>query len=118
MNLDILTVVIFSYLVGSMPFGLLLTKIFLKKDLRKFGSGNIGATNVLRTGNKILAFLTLSLDLLKGYIIIFFFYALLSRTCLLIRSNMFCWAHFPNLVKVQRWKRCSNILRNNFSVIF
>ena len=72
MNLDILTVIIFSYLLGSVPFGLLLTKIFLKKDLRKFGSGNIGATNVLRTGNKVLAFLTLSLDLLKGYITVFF----------------------------------------------
>tara|TARA_Y100001970_G_scaffold259322_1_gene340146 strand:- start:433 stop:1014 length:582 start_codon:yes stop_codon:yes gene_type:complete len=71
-NLDILTVIVFSYLLGSVPFGLLLTKIFLKKDLRKFGSGNIGATNVLRTGNKILAFLTLSLDLLKGYLTVFF----------------------------------------------
>tara|TARA_E500000331_G_scaffold77419_1_gene72791 strand:+ start:2597 stop:3214 length:618 start_codon:yes stop_codon:yes gene_type:complete len=57
-----------SYLCGSIPFGLILTKIFSKKDIRKIGSGNIGATNVLRTGNKYLAVLTLILDILKGYI--------------------------------------------------
>ena len=54
--------------MGSIPFGLLLTKLFLKKDIRKIGSGNIGATNVLRTGNKYLALITLLLDILKGYI--------------------------------------------------
>ena len=57
-----------AYLCGSIPFGLILTKIFSKKDIRKIGSGNIGATNVLRTGNKYLAVLTLILDILKGYI--------------------------------------------------
>ena len=51
-----------------MPFGLLLTKIFLKKDIRKIGSGNIGATNVLRTGKKSLGVATLLLDGLKGYL--------------------------------------------------
>ena len=66
--MEILIVLLFSYLSGSIPFGLLLTKIFDKKDIRKIGSGNIGATNVLRTGNKILAILTLLLDILKGYI--------------------------------------------------
>ena len=50
------------------PFGLIFTKIFIKKDIRKVGSGNIGATNVLRTGNKILAIATLLLDSLKGFI--------------------------------------------------
>lgn len=55
-----------SYLIGSIPFGLLLTKVFLKEDIRAIGSGNIGATNVLRTGNKKLAFLTLLLDGFKG----------------------------------------------------
>jgi acyl phosphate:glycerol-3-phosphate acyltransferase len=57
-----------SYLCGSIPFGLILTKIFLKKDIRNIGSGNIGATNVLRTGNKYLAVSTLMLDVIKGYI--------------------------------------------------
>ena len=71
MNLDLITVFIYSYLIGSIPFGLLFTKIFLKKDLRDIGSGNIGATNVLRTGKKSLAILTLLLDVLKGYVSVF-----------------------------------------------
>ena len=55
------------YLIGSIPFGLVLTKIFLRQDIRKIGSGNIGATNVLRTGSKILAILTVILDALKPF---------------------------------------------------
>ena len=76
MNLDILYVFFYSYLLGSIPFGLIITKIFLGKDIRKIGSGNIGTTNVLRTGKKSLAVATLILDLLKGYfsIIITFVY--------------------------------------------
>ena len=54
--------------MGSIPFGFLLTKIFLKKDIREIGSGNIGATNVLRTGNKIMGYCTLILDILKAII--------------------------------------------------
>ena len=57
-----------SYIAGSIPFGLILTKLFTNKDIRKIGSGNIGATNVLRTGSKYLAVCTLILDILKGYI--------------------------------------------------
>ena len=71
MTTEIFTVFIISYLSGSIPFGLILTKIFLNKDLRKIGSKNIGATNVLRTGNKIVAGLTLFLDISKGIIPIF-----------------------------------------------
>jgi len=55
-----------GYLLGSIPFGLILTKLAGHGDLRDIGSGNIGATNVLRTGNKALAALTRILDLLKG----------------------------------------------------
>ena len=66
MNLSI--IVLISYLMGSIPFGFLLTKIFLKKDIRKIGSGNIGATNVLRTGNNIIGYCTLILDVLKTVI--------------------------------------------------
>ena len=74
--MEYLIVGIISYLMGSIPFGLILTKIFLKKDIREIGSGNIGTTNVLRTGKKSLAVATLVLDLLKGYfsIIITFTY--------------------------------------------
>ena len=67
MNLDILYISIYSYFLGSIPFGLILTKIFLDKNLRKVGSGNIGATNVFRTGKKILGISTLILDILKSY---------------------------------------------------
>ena len=71
MDTNFIIVVIYSYLLGSIPFGLVLTKIFLKKDIRTVGSGNIGTTNVLRTGNKLLAISTLVLDLLKGYISVY-----------------------------------------------
>ena len=76
MDINLIIVAVYSYLLGSIPFGLILTKIFLKKDIRKIGSGNIGTTNVLRTGKKSLAVATLMLDLLKGYfsIIITFTY--------------------------------------------
>ena len=57
-----------SYLIGSIPFGFILTKIFLKKDIRDIGSGNIGATNALRTGNKSLGYGTLFLDIIKAII--------------------------------------------------
>ena len=66
--MDYLVAIIFSYLLGSIPFGLILTKLFLKKDIRKIGSGNIGATNVLRSGNKLIGYLTLFLDILKAII--------------------------------------------------
>ena len=76
MDINLIIVAVYSYLLGSIPFGLVLTKIFLKKDIREIGSGNIGTTNVLRTGKKSLAVTTLVLDLLKGYfsIVITFIY--------------------------------------------
>ena len=49
MNIEIVYISIYSYFLGSIPFGLILTKIFLNKDLREIGSGNIGATNALRS---------------------------------------------------------------------
>lgn len=67
MDINLIIVAVYSYFLGSIPFGLVLTKIFLKKDIRNIGSGNIGTTNVLRTGKKSLAIATLVLDLLKGY---------------------------------------------------
>lgn len=70
MNIEILYLTLYSYFLGSIPFGLILTKFFLNKDLRDLGSGNIGATNVLRTGKKFLGAFTLFLDSLKAYITI------------------------------------------------
>ena len=66
--MELIIIILTSYLMGSIPFGLILTKIFLNKDIRKIGSGNIGATNVLRAGNKIVGYLTLMLDVLKAII--------------------------------------------------
>ena len=83
------TIILFSssYLIGSIPFVLILTKLFLKKDVGKVVSVNIGATNVLRTGNKFLAIATLVLDLFKGYIsvyiTIFYFESLTSLSALI-----------------------------------
>ena len=68
MNLEIILVLFYSYFLGSIPFGLIITKIFLNQDIRNVGSGNIGTTNVLRTGKKSLAIATLIFDILKGYV--------------------------------------------------
>ncbi len=66
--MELFIIGIISYLMGSIPFGLILTKVFLKKDIREIGSGNIGATNALRTGNKLIGYSTLILDVLKAII--------------------------------------------------
>ena len=66
--MEYLIVGIASYLMGSIPFGFILTKLFLKKDIREIGSGNIGATNALRTGNKLIGYTTLTLDIVKAII--------------------------------------------------
>ena len=66
--MEVLIISILSYLMGSVPFGFILTKVFLKKDIRDIGSGNIGATNALRVGNKSLGYGTLFLDIIKAII--------------------------------------------------
>lgn len=74
--MDIIIFAILAYLLGSIPFGLVLTRMAGYGDIRKIGSGNIGATNVLRTGNKPLALLTLLLDGGKGAVAV-----LVARYC-------------------------------------
>ena len=66
--MDTLLIGSVCYLLGSIPFGFIFTKIFLKKDIRDIGSGNIGATNALRTGNKLIGYLTLFFDITKAVI--------------------------------------------------
>lgn len=66
--MDYFFVSFISYLMGSVPFGFILTKFFLKQDIRNIGSGNIGATNALRTGNKLIGYSTLILDIAKAII--------------------------------------------------
>jgi len=83
MTREMLFALALGYLLGSIPFGLVLTRIAGKGDLRQIGSGNIGATNVLRTGSKPLAALTLILDCLKG------------TAAVLIAQRLFGWGMGP-----------------------
>ena len=98
--MEIFLIGIISYLMGSIPFGFILTKIFLKKDIREIGSGNIGATNALRTGNKIIGYLTLILDILKAVIPVlyvkFFFQELIyiSSLCAFLGHVFPIWLKF------------------------
>ena len=98
--MDIFFIAITCYLIGSIPFGFILTKIFLKKDVRKIGSGNIGATNVLRTGNKTVGYLTLILDILKALIPViyvkFFFqdFIYISALCVFLGHVFPLWLKF------------------------
>ena len=103
-NLDILLVFIYSYLIGSIPFGLIITKIFLKQDIRDIGSGNIGTTNVLRTGKKSLAIATLLFDASKGYASVII--SLIYFNDLVFLSALICFiAHiFPIWLKFKGGK--------------
>lgn len=76
----ILTIVaVVGYLIGAIPFGMVMARVFGLGDLRTVGSGNIGATNVLRTGNKMAAFLTLVLDAAKGGLVVLAVRALVAE---------------------------------------
>ena len=98
MELFIISLV--SYLIGSIPFGFLLIKIFLSKDIRNIGSGNIGATNALRTGNKKIGFSTLILDILKAAITIIFVkfnyseFIFISSLCVFLGHVFPIWLKF------------------------
>jgi len=70
--MDYLIIIIISYLLGSIPFGFILTKFFLKKDIRNIGSGNIGASNALRSGNKLIGYATLIMDIIKAIFPVFY----------------------------------------------
>ena len=98
MKLEI--IILISYLLGSIPFGFLLTKFFLNKDIRKIGSGNIGATNALRTGNKTLGYATLILDILKAIMPVIFVkiyysdYLYISSLCVFLGHVFPIWLKF------------------------
>ena len=110
MNLEILYVIIYSYLLGSIPFGLIITKIFLGKDIRKVGSGNIGTTNVLRTGKKSLAAATLLFDVFKGYISILITYNFFSDLIYLSALICFIGHVFPIWLKFKGGKGVATYL--------
>ena len=98
MKLEI--IIISSYFLGSIPFGFLLTKIFLKKDIRLIGSGNIGATNALRTGNRAVGYTTLILDILKAVTPLIFIkiyyvdYLYISSLCVFLGHVFPIWLKF------------------------
>ena len=98
--MEIIVVSILSYLMGSIPFGFILTKIFLKKDIRGIGSGNIGATNALRTGNKSLGYGTLFLDVIKAVIPVIYVklnypdYIFIASLCVFLGHVFPIWLKF------------------------
>ena len=110
MNLDILYVITYSYLLGSIPFGLIITKIFLGKDIRNIGSGNIGTTNVLRTGKKSLAAATLLFDALKGYVSILIAYKYFNELIYLSALICFIGHIFPVWLKFKGGKGVATYL--------
>ena len=98
--MEVIFIGFISYLLGSIPFGFILTKIFLKKDIRDIGSGNIGATNILRTGNKTIGYGTLFLDVIKAVFPIVYIklnypeYIFLASICVFIGHVFPLWLKF------------------------
>tara|TARA_B100001093_G_C26713448_1_gene964543 strand:- start:615 stop:1202 length:588 start_codon:yes stop_codon:yes gene_type:complete len=104
LNLEVILIILISYLFGSIPFGLILTKIFIGKDIRNIGSGNIGATNVLRSGNKFVGYLTLILDILKAVIPILFIKFYFNDQLYLASLSVFIGHVFPVWLKFRGGK--------------
>ena len=102
--MQIFFIILFSYLIGSIPFGFLLTKLFLKKDIREIGSGNIGATNVLRTGNKVAGYATLFLDVLKAVIPVLFVKIYYNEYLYISALSIFLGHVFPIWLKFKGGK--------------
>lgn len=111
-----LIVISYSYLLGSIPFGFILTKIFIKKDIRKSGSGNIGASNVLRSGGKFLGLLTLLLDGAKGYFAILITINNFQDYLILSASLTFMGHLFPIWLKFKGGKGVATYLGILFAI--
>ena len=109
-NFELILIILASYLFGSIPFGLLLTKIFLKKDIREIGSGNIGATNVLRAGNKILGYSTLVLDILKAVLPILYIKFFMNDYLYISALSIFIGHVFPIWLKFKGGKGVASYL--------
>ena len=110
LNFELFLIILVSYLFGSIPFGLLLTKIFLKKDIREIGSGNIGATNVLRAGNKILGYSTLVLDILKAVLPILYVKFFMNDYLYISALSIFIGHVFPIWLKFKGGKGVASYL--------
>ena len=110
LNVELFLIILVSYLFGSIPFGLLLTKIFLKKDIREIGSGNIGATNVLRAGNKILGYSTLVFDILKAVLPILYIKFFMSEYLYISALSIFIGHVFPIWLRFKGGKGVASYL--------
>ena len=115
-----ISLIIIFYLIGSLPFALILTKLSGFGDIRNIGSGNVGATNVLRTGNKYLAFIVLSLDIIKGFvpfIILQFYFEDLSLLNKIILGHFAIIGHiFPIWLKFKGGKGVATYIGFLFSI--
>ena len=114
--MEIFLIGIISYLMGSIPFGFILTKIFLKKDIREIGSGNIGATNALRTGNKTIGYLTLILDILKAVIPVLYVKFFFQESIYISSLCAFLGHVFPIWLKFRGGKGVATYLGILFSI--
>ncbi|MDA8721443.1 glycerol-3-phosphate 1-O-acyltransferase PlsY [Candidatus Pelagibacter bacterium] len=116
--MDYLIVGIVSYLMGSIPFGFILTKVFLKKDIRDIGSGNIGATNALRTGNKLIGYSTLILDVAKAIIPVIFIKIYYPDLIYIASLSAFLGHVFPIWLKFKGGKGVATYVGILFSINF
>ena len=114
--MELILIILVSYLLGSIPFGLILTKIFLKKDIREIGSGNIGATNVLRTGNKVIGYLTLILDVLKAVTPVLYIKFNFPELVYISSLSVFIGHVFPLWLKFKGGKGVATYLGILFSI--
>ena len=122
--MDFILIGIVSYLFGSIPFGLLLTKLFLKKDIREIGSGNIGATNALRSGNKLIGYLTLILDITKAVLPVLFVkinypeLIYLSALCSFLGHVFPIWLRFKGGKGVATYLGILFVINLSYGIIF
>ena len=114
--MELILIISISYLMGSIPFGLILTKVFLKKDIRDIGSGNIGATNVLRTGNKLIGYLTLILDVLKAVIPVLYIKFNFPELVYISSLSVFIGHVFPIWLKFKGGKGVATYVGILFSI--
>ena len=114
--MDYLIIVLLSYLIGSIPFGFIITKIFLNKDIRNIGSGNIGATNALRTGNKLVGYSTLVLDIVKAIAVVLYVKFNYTEFIFISSLSVFLGHVFPVWLKFKGGKGVATYLGILFSL--
>jgi len=114
--MEYLIIMLGSYFLGSIPFGFILTKIFLKKDIRYIGSGNIGATNALRTGNKRVGYTTLMLDITKAILPVIYIKFNYSDYIFIASLSVFLGHVFPVWLKFKGGKGVATYVGILFSI--